>query len=327
MRTLMLYLVLVMLGCNKISFLSGGVIGDRQEPANTPLPVDDDTEKFIPGVAAHSPLDILMVIDNSSSMAKVHQGLANRLDALLGELRENDWQIAITTTDPRDCSRTLSAASPRYEESFKKIIHSLGVSGTLYEQATRMAIAGLQKDCNGKSWLRANSAVAVLIITDEDNFDRGPCGDVDASGITIKTKLDDTACQVAALHTYLQKIRIPGVTAKVYGLIDTNKSKNFLTWKDSQGQPIFAHYDSVHAKDYTATLRKISQHIYAVLQNRFVLRETYPNKVARVFVASNNGEQMLSQDAYNVSGKILTIKTTAIPPGTTSIKVVWLELE
>lgn len=326
MRLFSVCLVLIVLGCNKINFL--GSIGGGDVPAPTTTPNGGSSEEmFVLGKVARSPLDILMVIDNSNSMAEVHRGLADKFDALLGEVEDNDWQIALTTTDPRDCPRTIISASiPNYTQLFHSAVSKIGTGGTILEQASRAAILGL-KGCDDKQWLRDNSAVAVLIITDEDNFERGPCGKVDTSGLSVIEPLDDSDCHVSALHAYLQKIRIPGVTAKVYGLINTSASKNFLTWKDSRGKSIFEHYASVHDKDYTATLRKISQHIYAVLQNRFVLQKTYSDKFARVFFTTSKGEDMLGADAYNISGNILTLKTNAIPPDTRSIKIVWLKLE
>ena len=332
MQILSFCLVLIILGCNKINFLAIGTSG-QQPPAPTTTSPRHADEVLVPGVAARSPLDILLVIDNSNSMATVHRGLSDKLDVLLGEVKDNDWQIALTTTDPRDCPHTIiSTATPNYEHVFRSAVNALGTSGTIIEQASRAAILGLQKDCRGETWLRANSAIAVLIVTDEDNFERGPCGMVDASGLTVSQPIDDRACHVAALHTYLQEIRIPGVTAKVYGLINTSDdgkhSKNFLTWKDSHGKQIFDHYDSVHAKDYTATLRKISQHIHDVLQNRFILQQKPPpNSVANVFITSDDGKLLLPSSDYDISDNILTIKTNVLPPTTNSIKVVWLELE
>ncbi len=325
-------LVLSMLGCNKISFLAIGTGGGDDDDDSPVVTAASPEELFVLGTAARSPLDILMVIDNSNSMAEVHRGLADKLDVLLGEVKDNDWQIAITTTDPRDCPQTLiSAATPNYTQAFHLAVSKLGTGGTILEQASRAARLGLEKDCRGKEWLRADSAVAVLIITDEDNFERGPCGMVDSSGLSITEPLDDSECHVSALHAYLQKIRIPGVTAKVYGLINTSNdgahSKNFLTWKDSRGKPIFDHHASVHAKDYTATLRKISQHIHDVLQNRFVLQETHPEKSAKVFFTTGKGEAALQPDAYNISGNILTLKTNTIPPDARSLRIVWTENE
>ena len=288
MRVLTFCLVLSGLGCNKISFLSVG-IGSKDIPAPTTVPDGASSEEmFVLGAVARSPLDILMVIDNSSSMSEVHQGLSDKLDVLLGEVKDNDWQIALTTTDPRDCPQTLlSASTPNYTQVFHRAISKLGTGGTILEQASRAALLGLQKDCHGKEWLRPNSAVAVLIITDEDNFERGPCGMIAASGLSVSETLDERECHVSALHAYLQKIRIPGVTAKVYGLINTSNngahSKNFLTWKDNNGKHIFDHYASVHAKNYTTTLRKISQHIQDVLHNRFIFAKNLPRQVCQSF--------------------------------------------
>ena len=326
MRLVSICLILSVLGCNRISFLSVG-IGGKQVPVPQPTPsAGSGEELFLLGKATRSPLDILLVIDNSSSMAAAHRGLADKLGVLLGEVKNNDWQIALMTSDTRDCPQTFNAATPNYEHVFRAAVGNLGTGGTILEQASRAAIIGLQKDCSGKGWLRDNSAVAVLIITDEDNFERGPCGDVDASGLSVSQPLADSECHISALHTYLQKIRVPGITAKVYGLINTSASKNFLE-KVSNGEHIFAHYASVHAKDYNTTLRKISQHIHAVSQNRFVLQQTYPDKSVRVYVTSSSGEKILSHAAYALSGNILTIKTTAITPDTNSVRLVWLALE
>lgn len=326
MRVLVFCLVLA---CNKISFFSGG-IGDKDKQPPKPPPIDNE-ETFTPGVVVRSPLDILVVIDNSSSMTVVHQGLSDKLDVLLGQIKDSDWQIALTTTDPRDCPQTIiTAATPDYQHVFRAAVIGLGTGGAVLEQATRAAMLGLQKDCRGKAWLRDNSAIAILIVTDEDNFERGPCGMVDASGLSVISPLDDRECHVAALHAYLQKIRIAGVTAKVYGLINTSNngahSKNFLTWKDSKGKQIFDHYASVHDKDYRATLSKISQHIYNVLQNRFVLQKTHPHKTAQIYLTSGTAEHLLTADDYVIDGNILTLNTAAIPPDTSSIKVVWTEL-
>ena len=325
MRLLSMCLVLLLLGCNKIIF--SGSIGGRGKPVPPPSPVGSDEELFVLGMATRSPLDILLVIDNSSSMAEVHRGLSDKLDVLLGAVKDSDWQIALTTTDPRDCAQTFSAATPNYAHVFRSAVSNLGTGGTIIEQATRAAILGLQKDCNGKEWLRPDSAVAVLLITDEDNFERGPCGNIDESGLSVVEKIDDSECHVSALHKYLHKIRVPGVTAKVYGLINTQASKNFLTWKDSSGKPIFDHYASVHDKDYNAMLRKISQHIHAVMQNRFVLQKTYPDKSPRVFVSNNSGEKMLDTDAYVISGNILTVKASVIPPDGKSVRIKWMMLK
>ncbi len=312
-------LVLMMSGCNKITFLSEG-IGGKRKPV--PPAIADNEESFLLGKARRSPLDILLVIDNSDSMAEVHRGLADKLGVLLGEVADNDWKIALTTTDTRDCPQTFSAATPNYKHAFRSTIGKLGTGGTFLEQASRAAILGLQKDCSGKGWLRANSAVAVLIITDEDNFKLGKCGDVDTSGLNVPSPLADRECHISALHSYLQKIRVVGITAKVYGLINTEDSKNFLEKVDN-GKHIFAHYDSVHSKDYRATLRKISQHIHAVLQNRFVLQQTHPDKSAKVYITSGGKEKMLPPATYTLSGNILTIDNTAMPAKTHSVKVVW----
>ncbi len=53
-------------------------------------------------IDAYRKVDILMVIDNSGSMQYEQQNMAQRTSNFLSVIHGLDWQIGVTTTDPRD---------------------------------------------------------------------------------------------------------------------------------------------------------------------------------------------------------------------------------
>ena len=332
-------IVVLLSGCNKFGFMSfGGGGGSGGGEKDKPKPVTDNNTKatvetFAPKVGNQQLLDILLVIDNSVGMYPVHLGLSERLSELLSTVSDSDWQIAITTSDPRDCvGATISKQDTNYQQLFSQELSSLkNTKGTTHGQPIRMAVAGLQGNCAKKPWLRDNSTVAVLIVTDEDNYDL-QCGDVDKNGLIIKTPLDPKYCKVEALYRHLQQIRVPRVTAKVYGLLNDNKKTNFMSWKDPQGNSIFDHVGQVYLQtsnnnlenkaDYSEVLRKFSQNINSTLQKTYLLKNKGDAKVETITVTHQLGKRKLSAGEYQVNGNILTI-VSDLPMATTSIEVTY----
>ena len=329
--------VILLSSCNKFGFMSfGGGGGGGGNENKKPQPVTGNNTKatletFSPKVSNQQSLDILLVIDNSSGMYPVHLGLSERLTELLSTVSESDWQIAIATSDPRDCVETIiNKQTAEYQQVFSKALSSLKDNiGTTHGQPIRMAVAGLKANCLKKPWLRDNSTVAVLIVTDEDNYAL-QCGDVDQTGRTIKTPLDPKQCHVEALYSYLQEIRVPRVTARVYGLLNDKKKTSFMAWKDQQGNSIFDHVDQVYLPtgagniknkaDYSETLRKISQNINSAMQKTYVLKNKGNAQVEAVTVSHQLGKRKLAVSEYQVDGNVLTI-TSELPMATTSIEV------
>ena len=84
-------------------------------------------------------------------MATVHRGLSDKLDVLLGEVKDNDWQIALTTTDPRDCPHTIiSAATPNYERVFRHAVNALELLALLSSKRVAPPSLGYKKTATGK---------------------------------------------------------------------------------------------------------------------------------------------------------------------------------
>ena len=319
--------LLILLSCNRIGFLSfGGEEGGGKKKEKKP-DVATKTDSFVPEITSRNILDLILVIDNSYSMRDTQRKLSSKMHILLDVIKDSDWKIAITTTDPRDCPKTIiTKDTPNYENLFVSTITGLGIKNiTIHEQATRMAIKGLKGDCHGKRWWRDNSTLAVLFVTDEDNVADGFCGEITEDGLSNNDLvLAKEKCSVAALYTYLQKIRTPRVDVKIYGLINISENKNFLTWKDNKGKHIFDHYASVHDKDYTATLTQIAQNIHSTLQNRFVLSEIYwVNHPIRphVVIKRAQGRVTLDSGQYKIINSTLIIEN--MPAGTTGVEITY----
>ena len=316
---------IILLSCNRIGFLSfDGGKGGSKEKKKKPDPIK--TDSFVPEITSRNILDLILVVDNSHSMGAMQKELSGKMHILLKVIKNSDWKIAITTTDPRDCPKTIITKHiPNYENLFVSAITGLGTNGTTLEQATRMAIKGLKSDCHGKRWWRDNSTLALLFVTDEDNVADGFCGEIKADGFANNDLvLAKEKCSVATLHAYLQEIRTPRVDVKIYGLINTLDNKNFLTWKDDKGKHIFDHHASVHDKDYTATLTQIAQNIHSTLQNKFVLSEIYwadSSIPPRVVIKHVRGQDVLDSRQYKIINSTLIIKD--MPVGTTGVEITY----
>lgn len=219
-------------------------------------------------------LDLLIVVDNSGSMAQEQENLSNRIVPLLSAVKDSDWQIAVTTTDPSDrCVSSLIQKGDFFVETrFKSAIRA-GSSGDGVERPILRAVEGLKSQClfgPGK-WVRPNSTLAVLIITDEDNchidLEKGyGCTTADKAG--------------SYLTDYIKTIRKIGTEARVYGLF----------WHPSQAQSqcstalksaniisevvtaTSGTWGSICDADYSATLSKISSDVAQILSADFTLK-------------------------------------------------------
>ncbi len=215
-------------------------------------------------------LDILVVIDNSGSMAEEQQNLSTKLSPLLSYVQDSDWRIGVVTTDPDDgCLRGLVNKGDRNPQQAFAAAVTAGTRGTGIEQGIRQAVNSLSGNCSGgQNWVRENSTIAVLLVSDEDNCSDG-------------TRCNNQSWSYADhLIDYLDSQRELGVNARVYGLL----------WHPSQDQsqcstalrqaPIYAEvidatsgsWGSICDSDYTDTLQSISLDISVILKNQFALQ-------------------------------------------------------
>ncbi|MEQ1663842.1 MAG: hypothetical protein ABL927_00540 [Bdellovibrionales bacterium] len=141
-------------------------------------------------VAEYRKWDILFIIDNSGSMEFEQKSMASRTRNFLSVLHGLDWQIAITTTDPRSAAvggdgrfLELSGHSGEYllNSSMNENDAQLTLSNTLQrpetgsgsEQAIRSTYRSIERsliptEVNHKNFFRSGANFSVVLISDED---------------------------------------------------------------------------------------------------------------------------------------------------------------
>jgi hypothetical protein len=172
-------------------------------------PGSQRTERFI--ITESGKLDMLVVVDNSTSMDAETKNLAERLGDLTTQIAETDWQIGVVDMSD-SClrlGRTIRRDDPDREEAFRKAV-LVDLKAGVVERGFPIAVRTLAGECNGeiKPWLRPDAALGVLVVSDEDN-----CGS-NNGGNACAGERGRTAQQFV---DYLRSIRSADM-ARVYGI-------------------------------------------------------------------------------------------------------------
>lgn len=132
-------------------------------------------------------VDVLVVIDNSGSMAYEQINMADRFGTFLDQLQGLDWQVGIVTTDvTANTSPTTDGKLLQYAGTGKKLISSSdnidqaktyfantiqrSEVGSGAEQGIKASVRALQRAANtadaNSALIRANSALSIIVVTD-----------------------------------------------------------------------------------------------------------------------------------------------------------------
>ncbi len=144
-------------------------------------------------------VDILFVIDNSGSMAYEQKSMAKRVSNFMTLLPGLDWQIAVTTTDPRSAAIggdgqflkftgltnqyiINSSMDPQLAQTVLGNTLQRPETGSGSEQginAVYRAVSRSQSNSNPQhvQFFREGAAFAVVVISDEDESDNRPAND------------------------------------------------------------------------------------------------------------------------------------------------------
>ncbi len=127
-----------------------------------------------------SQLDILLVLDDSSSMIEDNTKLAGRLGGFVSQLQNVniDWQMCVTTTDtsyyegrPIKWSNTnshiLTKSAGYLPAIFQQTISDIGSGYSNDEQGIKATVLAILNNTNSHC-MRSGAATAVIIISDED---------------------------------------------------------------------------------------------------------------------------------------------------------------
>ncbi len=253
---------------------------------------DDQVDSFEQGKWGN--LDLLIVIDSSRSMAEEQSNLSGKMQPLLSHLEKSDWRIGVITTDPSAFGYPIVIKKDDVGSAtkFANAIRA-GTNGSGIERGIYQGVNGLKGGLLGGSWVRSDSTIAVLIVSDEDN-----CAiEDDGNGNPVYNTSDngchnDDVRNGNYLLNHLSSMRTLGKDAKVYGLIwhptqssgECSTALNKANYYASVISRTAGTWGSICAADYSSTLSRISEDISQVLKYEFPLAFTPEDGSLKVYV-------------------------------------------
>lgn len=125
--------------------------------------------------------DILVVADNSASMADDHKNMAEKMGEFFEEMEGLDWRLGVITTDQKkekgslkrfsDGSSFITDETPNYHNEFTEVItqHKWCVlcTANMVERPLSALIDSFSNEKN-KDFFRKDSRLIIIFITDED---------------------------------------------------------------------------------------------------------------------------------------------------------------
>ncbi|MBO9666154.1 MAG: hypothetical protein J7501_05020 [Bdellovibrio sp.] len=189
------------------------------------------------GVTAANKVDILIVIDNSGSMEYEQKNMASRVKNLLSVIKGLDWQIAVTTTDPRDITlgdgRLVQLSGKKGQYILTSAMTDADAQATLgatlqrsetgsgSEQGIYVTYRAIERSLAASggnvNFIRPDAQLAALVISDEDESANATKNDPQSllnfisstykgqkafSFHSIITRPGDTACKATNGYAY-----------------------------------------------------------------------------------------------------------------------------
>jgi hypothetical protein len=215
-------------------------------------------------------LDLLVVVDDSVSMADEQVNLAGKLSALTKHLKTTDWQVGVITTSScalRNSGRPIKKSDATADADFVRAVN-VGTNGNGSERGILRAYQSLNGSgtCDNK-WLRADASLGILFVSDEESF----CSSTDCP----------TGSRPAQLETLLKTtLARPAERLKAYALIWDNADPLCKVVNgESKGTryiDIASRLDGISSSiceaDYTTTLERISQDVSRIVKHEFDLK-------------------------------------------------------
>ncbi|MCX6130706.1 MAG: VWA domain-containing protein, partial [Proteobacteria bacterium] len=269
--------------------------------------------------------DLLIVIDNSSSMGPYQNRLSHTLPSILRYISNTNWRIAVvTSTSPclvktDDKRRYITRADfdrdpVATEADFKKLT-MIGEGGDPIEKGIKMMTDAMTSSgCSSESndWLRANSQRSILLLTDEKNCGSGDTneGCPGAPWETASYFFDRVGFNVP-VNAFLLLQEPPRIDPNnpndpnrdcenSGGYLNPPNPSEYVRLVQETG----GIYNDVCRANYQTVLEQISQNVRKKVNIQFEL--SYP-AVSTSLDVSIDGKKV---NSFTVSGKTLTILET-----------------
>lgn len=269
-------------------------------------------------------VDILLVIDDSRSMAEEQKNLSTKLGSLLTYIQDTSWKIAITTTteDPfNKCDiDIISHQTPNPIKRFAELTQ-VGISGSGKEMGILKAKQALS--CDKKPWVRKNSTLAVVFVSDEDNCSK--------DGEDCKSKPWGSENY---LLNYIEHDlgRTVAVDTRFYGIFSppdqpcqkaTNTATQYMRLLSYKGDDI-KRYGNICDRDYSETLERISLDISSLLVRSWNLK--FPpdvSGVVKVWIGKDKDKILIPQTHYEIKDQRLLFKPDHAPKAGSRISIAY----
>lgn len=193
------------------------VIASGMPPTETDS--DKQTDTFEPE-RDKGLLDLLLVIDDSESMEKVHEKLENRLSNLLTNIDNSNWQIKIVDADlNKKCDQPIITRTNK--DVYKTRLDNLVTDGSSQERTLQKARAALRLSPYENvcpAWLRASSTLAAVIVTNDNHqCDNPSAPDIRGNGDTNSYRCDSQD----SVRDFITEFRGIRTNTRLYGILDT----------------------------------------------------------------------------------------------------------
>lgn len=298
---------------------------------------------------ARIPVDILVVVDVSPSMPPDNIQLLPQILPLVRKFTQYDWQLAITTSLGNDCLRALIKKTLLLDmallgHAFVNVTyHNLDNSDqkeSVHEEVMKMATRAISNAlplrmpssrCKGaaKQWLRDDSMLAIVIVTDEDVEDRNH---------PLSKQCLNRSC-INEFWAQLQKIRRPHITSRIYGFLnhgqdrsgadspgrDADTNTGYVQWRSSRDEQLFdMHKPLVNNNDRmnSGDVREIADNFKQWLEKYFLIKGIISNSSVIKLTYAGGQTKVLTKSEYRVEGNVLTLSDN-VASGVKSIAITY----
>ncbi len=294
-------------------------------------------------------IDILWVVDNSLSMAPIQSNLSDNFGAFISTFQSKhfDYQMGVTTTeaylggsmakfrDGTDATGhtgifTILPTTPNLNNVFvTNLMQGTGGSGD--ERAFSSFKAALTSPLNG-GFLRPNAFLAVVILSDEDDFsDSARCSGCPSDHDYASPTLDSVNSYVSFLDGITgsgganKKYSVSSIAALDSNCVLDHSSTSTSTIVGQRYIDIASKtggvLGSICDKSYAAALDKIQARILE-LSTQFVLNES-PQPDSLIVLVDGNvvAPSSVNGWTYNAEGNSVMFHGAAVPQPSSHITV------
>jgi hypothetical protein len=278
--------------------------------------------------------DLLIVMDNSSSMGPYQNRISQNLTSILKYISNTNWRIAVVTTTNACLNRTADGrkyitradydADPvKATQDFQAMI-KIGEGGDPVEKGIKVAADAMTaQGCTTSSneWLRADSQRSILLITDEHNCGSGSNEGCIGTPYETAQYFYDRVGYNVPVNAFLLLQEPPAANPadptdpnhdcqNSGGYLDLPNPAEYVRMVNDTG----GIYTDICRSNYSSILEQISMNVRKKINVQFELAQP---AVATSLDIKLDGKKV---NAFTVSGSTLTI-LEQVPEGSVTLDV------